>query len=108
MDATTQSGFGPDIQSTSRGGGFLLFFRLLLVGALLAAFVMGGPVVKTAAVASALMAFFCDRDGALRNLIRLGGFVLAVWIAPRFGSPVGSAPAAHFPKRAAASYGRGV
>ncbi len=64
-------------------------YRLLLYGGLAAAAAAGGPVVRVAAGAVAIFGLLGELDGGVRHLFRMGGLVLAMWLAPTWGPAAG-------------------
>ena len=88
-----QSFFGPDAgRCAPRPRAKLwpvILFRLGLYGALVAAFVYGGPVIRAAAVCAVPLALLADCAGGLRHTTQMLGLGVAFWLAPAFGGALG-------------------
>ncbi|MCG3127153.1 MAG: hypothetical protein CHACPFDD_02011 [Phycisphaerae bacterium] len=74
--ATAQRGTGKSSPA------FLTAVRLLLAAALAAALLLGGPLVRIAAGAGLVFAFFADRAGAVRHLAQMSSLAVAIAAAP--------------------------
>lgn len=68
--------------------GWVWTVRAVLFTLLFAAAVLGGPVVRAAAIMAGVFALWGDRDGCARHALRIAGCGLAVSLAPRAAGPV--------------------
>ncbi len=71
-------------------GLFLWTFRACVCGALLIAFVLGGPVIRLGAAAAALLALLADHAGGIRHLLHLGCLPLCLVAVGWWGRSVGA------------------
>jgi len=73
-----------------RGTGvFLWTLRACVYGLLLLGAMLGGPAVRMAAIAAALLTPFADRGGAVRHALHVLGLVIGVALIPAWGIPLG-------------------
>lgn len=86
----------PPEHGAQRTPGFVPVFRVVLFASLIAAFVVGGPVARVAAVSAAIFAVFGDLDGGVRHTLRVVGLGVAIWLAPGLGAPIGEWLASQF------------
>lgn len=81
--------YRPRDTALERTSGFLWTLRGVLYMWLVMAFVLGGPVFRTAAVLGAVSIPLTDRAGFVRCLVALAGLSLGLLTGERFGLPVG-------------------
>lgn len=70
--------------------GFIWTFRICVYGGLLVALWLGGPVVRTGAVASMVFTLLADRAGALRHVLHLASLPLLLLLSATVGLPLGN------------------
>jgi hypothetical protein len=69
---------------------FLWTFRVCVYGLLLIAIVLGGPVVRIAAIAGGIFAVVADRAGAVRHILHLACLPILIILARKWGLPLGT------------------
>lgn len=80
----------PELNPLAGTAGFIWTFRFCVYGGLLVALWLGGPVVRTGAVASMVFTLLADRAGALRHVLHLAALPLLLILSVTVGLPLGN------------------
>lgn len=84
----------PAAKNPRQTSGFVVAAQIVLYGLLALAFGLGSPVIRVGAGCALLLALLGNWHGGVQHLLCSLGLLLAIWLAPCLGAPLGEATAA--------------